>query len=232
MQYVVRASNISKSFGRGATRIDVLQNLDLQVEPGEMVAIAGNSGSGKSTLLHILGGLLHPDSGVAEIADHDIYGLRERQRARVCNSAIGFVFQMHHLLPEFSAMENVMMPAWISGKGVSAAKQRALQLFDRMGLSARQHHRPGELSGGEQQRVAVARALINQPQVVLADEPSGNLDPANSETLHELLESLAKETGQAFLIATHSQSLARRADRALLLKQGTLEPLEVANSWT
>ena len=226
---VIDAQGIHKAFGRDATRITVLSDLCLQVAAGELVAIAGSSGSGKSTLLHILGGLLHPDSGRALVAGKDLYALSERQRTRVCNHQLGFVFQMHHLLPEFTALENVLIPAWIGGTSDSQARKRARQLLDHMGLADRQTHRPGELSGGEQQRVAVARALINEPKVVLADEPSGNLDPENSDLLHEQLESLAKDTGQAFLVATHSRTLAALAHRALWLHHGTLQPYEAVS---
>jgi len=228
-EVAIDAQAINKAFGRGAQRITVLSDLHLQVHTGELVAIAGSSGSGKSTLLHILGGLLHPDSGRALVAGNDLYALPERRRTQICNRELGFVFQMHHLLPEFTALENVLVPAWIAGGSESKARQRARQLLDHMGLADRATHRPGELSGGEQQRVAVARALINQPKVVLADEPSGNLDPDNSDALHEQLESLAKDTGQAFLVATHSRELAARAHRALWLHKGDLQPMQAVN---
>jgi len=225
----IDAQGIHKAFGHDATRITVLRDLQLQVATGELVAIAGSSGSGKSTLLHILGGLLHPDAGRALVGGKDIYALPERQRNRVCNHELGFVFQMHHLLPEFTALENVLIPAWIAGTPDSKARQRARQLLDHLGLADRETHRPGELSGGEQQRVAVARALINEPKVVLADEPSGNLDPENSDALHEQLESLAKDTGQAFLVATHSRTLAARAHRTLWLHHGALQSFEAVS---
>jgi lipoprotein-releasing system ATP-binding protein len=226
----IDAQGIHRAFGLGTTRIVVLRGCDLHVETGELVAIAGSSGSGKSTLLHILGGLLHPDEGRALVAGHDLYALSERRRARVCNREIGFVFQMHHLLPEFTALENILMPAWIAGTEEAAARTRALDLLDRLGLAERAMHRPGELSGGEQQRVAVARALINNPRVVLADEPSGNLDPESSDALHGELEALARDSDQAFLVATHSQELAARAHRVLLLDHGSLHPTEAVKS--
>jgi lipoprotein-releasing system ATP-binding protein len=191
-----------------------------------MVAVAGSSGSGKSTLLHILGGLMHPDAGRVELSDEDLYGLSDRQRTRRRSRQVGFVFQMHHLLPEFTALENVTLPALIAGKGERQAEKRALELLDSMGIAGRARHKPGELSGGEQQRVAVARALVNAPEVVLADEPSGNLDRESSEALHALLERLSQERSQAFLVATHSPSLARRAQRTLVLSDGRLRPLE------
>lgn len=229
-EHAIEARGIHKAFGLGTTRITVLRGLDLHVETGEVVAIAGSSGSGKSTLLHILGGLLHPDAGRATVAGQDLYALSEWRRARVCNRQIGFVFQMHHLLPEFTALENILMPAWIAGTPEGRARQRALDLLDRLGLADRAVHRPGELSGGEQQRVAVARALINNPRVVLADEPSGNLDPESSDALHSELEALARDANQAFLVATHSQELAARAHRILLLQQGSLHPSEAVKS--
>jgi len=206
--------------------VHVLRGADLEVQQGEMVAVAGSSGSGKSTLLHILGGLMHPDAGCAELGGDDLYGLSDRERTRRRSRQVGFVFQMHHLLPEFTAQENVMLPALIAGRGESQAAARALELLDSMGLAARARHKPGELSGGEQQRVAVARALVNAPEVVLADEPSGNLDRESSEALHALLERLSRERNQAFLVATHSPSLARRAQRTLVLADGMLKPLE------
>jgi len=221
---VLRATALCKSFGRTPARVDVLTGVDVEVDRGELVAVAGSSGSGKSTLLHILGGLMHPDAGRAELAGEDIYALGERARARLRSRRVGFVFQMHHLLPEWSAVENVMLPALIAGRRESAARARAMELLDSLGVAARASHKPGELSGGEQQRVAVARALVNEPDVVLADEPSGNLDVEASETLHQILERLSRERQQAFLVATHSPSLARRAQRTLVLAAGNLRP--------
>ena len=219
---VLRATVLCKSFGRHPARVDVLTGVDVEVDRGELVAVAGSSGSGKSTLLHILGGLMHPDAGRAELAGEDIYALGERARARLRSRKVGFVFQMHHLLPEWSAVENVMLPALIAGRRESAARARAMELLDSLGVAARASHKPGELSGGEQQRVAVARALVNEPDVVLADEPSGNLDGEASEALHQVLERLSRERQQAFLVATHSPSLARRAQRTLVLAAGRL----------
>jgi len=221
---VLRATALCKSFGRTPARVDVLTGVDVEVDRGELVAVAGSSGSGKSTLLHILGGLMHPDAGRAELAGEDIYALGERARARLRSRRVGFVFQMHHLLPEWSAVENVMLPALIAGRRESAARARAMELLDSLGVAARASHMPGELSGGEQQRVAVARALVNEPDVVLADEPSGNLDREASEALHQVLERLSRERQQAFLVATHSPSLARRAQRTLVLAAGNLRP--------
>jgi len=222
---VLRATGLVKAFGPDGT-LEVIRGVDLEVGRGELVAIAGRSGSGKSTLLHMLGGLLHPDSGTAELAGDDLYSLSDSQRARVRNQRIGFVFQMHHLLPEFSAVENVMLPALIAGRRDGWARTRAMELLDAMALADRCTHKPGELSGGEQQRVAVARALVNQPEVVLADEPSGNLDEEASENLHALLDTLSREHDQAFLVATHSPTLARSSRRTLMLTSGVLSPVE------
>jgi lipoprotein-releasing system ATP-binding protein len=174
---------------------------------------------------------MHPDAGRAEIAGEDLYELSDLHRARVRNRRVGFVFQMHHLLPEFSALENVMLPALIAGVHESSARQRAAQLLDTMALSERAAHKPGELSGGEQQRVAVARALVNDPEIVLADEPSGNLDKEASLALHALLERLSRERHQAFVVATHSPSLARSTQRALVLTSGELSPIDKTEEW-
>ncbi|MFQ5599513.1 MAG: ABC transporter ATP-binding protein [Candidatus Krumholzibacteriia bacterium] len=218
-----------KSFGRRESRVEVLHGTELEVARGELVAVAGRSGSGKSTLLHILGGLMHPHAGHVELAGEDLYGSSDRRRARFRNRCVGFVYQMHHLLPEFSALENVMMPALIAGNGASEAGRRALELLEQMALQDRARHRPGELSGGELQRVAVARALINDPEIVLADEPSGNLDHEASEALHDLLQRLSSERQQAFVIATHSPTLASRAQRTLALTWGRLAPIDLVD---
>jgi lipoprotein-releasing system ATP-binding protein len=228
---VVRAEGLTKAFGSAAGSIHVLEQAELAVEPGEMVAVAGSSGSGKSTLLHVLGGLLHPDGGHVEVAGKDVYALSERRRAALRSAKIGFVFQFHHLLPEFTALENVLLPALIAGTSPREARHSAEALLEALGLADRASHRPGELSGGEQQRVAVARALVNSPQVVLADEPSGNLDGRSAQVLHSLLEGLAAERGVALVVATHSPSLARRASRSLVLQEGTLRPLQNVEGW-
>jgi lipoprotein-releasing system ATP-binding protein len=228
---VLRAEGLDKSFGPAAAPIRVLEQAGIEVRPGELVAVAGSSGSGKSTLLHVLGGLLHPDRGGVEVAGEDVYSLSEARRAALRNAHIGFVFQFHHLLPEFTALENVMMPALIAGQRAGKARERAFALLTDMGLASRATHRPGELSGGEQQRVAVARALVNEPRVVLADEPSGNLDARAAQGLHDLLEDLAQKHGVALVVATHSPSLARRASRSLVLQDGTLRDLETVEGW-
>lgn len=231
MNTVVRAEGLRKGFGPGQARIEVLRGCSLQVEPGELVAIAGHSGSGKSTLLHVLGGLMRPDEGAVELDGQNVYGLSELGRAQLRNRRVGFVFQFHHLLPEFSAAENVALPARVAGQSAAAARARALELLDDMGLADRAAHKPGELSGGEQQRVAVARALVNAPRVVLADEPSGNLDTGTSQHLHALLEKLARERQVALVVATHSPSLARQAHRTLVLRDGVLWPVTEVAAW-
>ncbi len=225
---VLDASGVSKHFiGGDGQRIDVLENVSLQVERGEMVAVVGASGSGKSTLLHLLGALDRPSMGTIIIGGKDIRTLDDDQLAEHRNAGIGFVFQFHHLLKEFTALENVMMPLRIAGRSAEAARQRALQLLGRVGLSARLEHRPHELSGGEQQRTAVARALAAEPAVLLADEPSGNLDHSHSEQLHDLLAEISGEFGIGMVVVTHNSALAARARRILMLRDGTLTQASV-----
>jgi lipoprotein-releasing system ATP-binding protein len=228
---VLKAEGLHKRFGSSGGSIEVLRGVDLEVRAGELVAVAGNSGSGKSTLLHVLGGIMHPDAGRVTVAGADVYGLSEKRRAALRNGRVGYVYQFHHLLPEFTALENVMLPALIAGRGRHAAAAGARALLATLGVADREGHRPGELSGGEQQRVAVARALVNAPEVVLADEPSGNLDEEAAGALHALLESLSAERGVALVVATHSPALARRAHRCLLLRSGTLMPLGRTEGW-
>lgn len=200
----------------------ILDGVDIRVAPGEAVAIVGASGAGKSTLLHLLGGLDRPTEGEVVLGTRTISEARSDELAELRNRHVGFVFQFHHLLREFSALENVMLPQLIAGKSEAAAEERARLLLDQVGLGARVTHRPNELSGGEQQRVAVARALANGPLVLLADEPSGNLDTATSERLHELFFRLRSDHGVAVVLVTHNRELADRADRVLLLKEGKL----------
>jgi len=200
----------------------VLDGIDLEIFSGEMVAIVGASGVGKSTFLHILGGLDHPTSGTVRYRDTDLFSLDSDRIARFRNDHVGFVFQFHHLLPEFSALENVMMPALIRGTERRSAAEAAARLLDDVGLGARTSHRPGELSGGEQQRVAVARALMLNPAVVLADEPTGNLDTHTGEAMHGLLEKINRERKITFVIVTHNDRLAVRADRILKMAEGKL----------
>ena len=202
----------------------MLDGLDFTPRAGALTAITGASGSGKSTLLHVLGTLDRPTRGSVHYGGKDVFALTSRELAKFRNRSIGFVFQFHHLLPEFDALENVMMPGLIAGRGRAEAQAQAAKLLALVGLAARAEHRPGELSGGEQQRVAVARALMNEPIVLLADEPSGNLDRTNSDELHALLESLVRERGQTAIVATHDDRLAARADEVYRLEGGCLHP--------
>jgi lipoprotein-releasing system ATP-binding protein len=206
----------------GPVALRVLNDIDLDIRTGEMLAIVGASGAGKSTLLHILGGLDRPTSGRVFYRDVDVFGLDSDRLARFRNEHVGFVFQFHHLLPEFSALENVMLPALIRGAERAAAAETASKVLADVGLGDRVHHRPGELSGGEQQRVAVARALVLSPDAVLADEPTGNLDTHTGEAVHELLQKINKERGITFVIVTHNERLAIRADRVLRMADGKL----------
>lgn len=211
--------------GGGGDELVVLEGVDLEVAQGEAVAIVGASGAGKSTLLHILGGLDRPTSGEVVVAGRRLNDLTSKELAAFRNEVIGFVFQFHHLLREFTAVENVMMPLLIAGERVETARTRAEELLAQVGLSARATHRPGQLSGGEQQRVAVARALANRPAVLLADEPSGNLDTHTSEQLHDLFFRLRADHGVALVLATHNGELADRTDRVLRVRDGRLEGL-------
>ncbi len=208
----------------GPVELTVLQDIDLDIQTGEMLAIVGASGVGKSTFLHILGALDRPTSGKVYYGDTDVFGLDNGRLSRFRNERVGFVFQFHHLLPEFSALENVMMPALIRRMVREEAVAAAEKILTDVGLSARLHHRPGELSGGEQQRVAVARALILKPDIVLADEPTGNLDVHTGEAIHDLLLQINKQQGITFVIVTHNDKLAVRADRVLRMAEGRLFP--------
>ena len=208
--------------GGDGQAITVFDGVDLAVQRGEMVAIIGASGAGKSTLLHLLGALDRPTAGEVLIDGKAVQGMADDEVSRLRNRAVGFVFQFHHLLREFTALENVMMPLRISGSSAAQARERAMALLTRVGLAGRVHHRPSELSGGEQQRTAVARALAMDPAVLLADEPSGNLDHHNSELLHDLFAQLARELEIAMVVVTHNRSLAARADRVLQLEDGRL----------
>jgi lipoprotein-releasing system ATP-binding protein len=217
------ARGVRKSYvGGDGTRLQVLDGVDLEVRPGEMVSVIGQSGSGKSTLLHVLGALDHADAGEVFVGGRHVAALREEALAELRGRNVGFVFQFHHLLREFSALENVMMPQLIVGTGEGEARKRAEELLGLVGLMPRASHKPAQLSGGEQQRVAVARALANRPLAVLADEPSGNLDPDTSERLHDLLFAVCREEGAAMVLVTHDLGLAARADRVLRLHGGQL----------
>lgn len=215
---MIEAQNIHKSFGN----LHVLKGVDLRVERGEIVAIVGKSGAGKSTLLHILGTLDTADKGSLMIKDQLISNLNNRRLAAFRNDNIGFIFQFHHLLPEFTALENVIIPALIQKQNENKARTRAKELLDYLGLSERLTHKPNQLSGGEQQRVAIARSLINDPAVVFADEPTGNLDSNTSQELHELIFQLRKDLRQTFIIVTHNEELARMSDRRLVMEDGRL----------
>jgi lipoprotein-releasing system ATP-binding protein len=222
---ILRAENIWKEYPTGKTMaLQVLKGADVTINEGELLVIVGPSGSGKSTLLHILGGLDRPTKGRVLFDEQVIFELDDEGLAAFRNKSMGFVFQFHHLLPEFSAVENVAMPALIQGGQLRDVRPRAEQLLDEVGLSDRLDHRPNELSGGEQQRVAVARALMNSPRLILADEPSGNLDEENGQKLHSLLVKLSQNRGLTFVIATHNPDLTKRANRILALSDGKLEP--------
>lgn len=216
---MIDIKNITKSFGS----LQVLKGIDLHINRGEVVSIVGPSGAGKTTLLQIIGTLDRPDSGSVFVNDIDVTNLSQKRLSDFRNKHIGFVFQFHQLLPEFTAIENVMIPAYIAGVSQREAKQRAQELLEFMGLNDRASHKPNELSGGEKQRVAVARALINKPAVILADEPSGSLDSKNKEELHQLFFDLRDKFGQTFVIVTHDEQLASITDRTIHLKDGMLE---------
>lgn len=213
---IIEAKNIEKSFGT----LKVLKGIDFIAEKSEVVSIMGASGAGKSTLLQILGTLSTPDSGSLEINGVDVLRLKEKQLSAFRNKEIGFVFQFHHLLPEFTSLENVMIPAFIAGRSEKDAKVDALELLDNLGLSERINHKPSELSGGEQQRVAIARALINKPSILFADEPSGNLDSITKDEIHKLFFSLRNKYGQTIIIVTHDPELASMCDRSLFIRDG------------
>jgi lipoprotein-releasing system ATP-binding protein len=219
------ARQLSKRYVGGDGRpLTVLEGVDLDVQTGEIIAVIGQSGAGKSTLLHLLGGLDRPSSGEVWLRDRKLSTLGDEALARIRTERIGFVFQFHHLLREFTALENVMMPQLIRGTTTRAAAERAHELLRQVGLEGRTEHKPTQLSGGEQQRVAVARALANRPVVLLADEPSGNLDPNTSERLHDLLFEVSREHASAMVLVTHNLELARRADRVLRVHDGGLVP--------
>ena len=218
---LIEAIDVVKSFGTEAGELKVLKGIDLTIRKGEMLGIIGASGAGKSTLLHILGALDRPTSGRVMFREKDIASLDENSLARLRNTSIGFVFQFHHLLPEFNSLENVMFPAIISGVSFPEAERKAKGLLGELGLSERIRHRPSELSGGEQQRVAVARALIQHPEIVLADEPTGNLDTSTGNELFELFLALNKEKGITFVVVTHNKSLSDRCHRVLEMADGT-----------
>ena len=218
-QFAIQVKDLYKSFKDGPQKVDVIKGLDLEIKKGSVAIIMGPSGVGKSTLLHLLGLLDNPDSGEIKIAGRNIANLNDNKIAKLRNDTIGFVFQFHHLLPEFTALENVLMPLMIYNKA-EEGREYALHLLDIVGLSHRLNHRPRELSGGEQQRVAVARAIVNRPQIVLADEPTGNLDRENGDSLYNLLLNLNKEIGQTLLIVTHNEHMTSKASHLIELADG------------
>lgn len=222
---IITATSLTKTFSAGASnggKLCVLRGVTLRIAAGEIIAIVGASGAGKSTLLHILGTLDRPTSGTVCYDDVDVFALSDDDLARFRNNSIGFVFQFHHLLPEFSAVENVAMPSLIRGASFPEVREQAMQLLREVGVEQRAEQKPPQLSGGEQQRVAVARALMNNPRVVLADEPSGNLDRANAEHLHGLIRDLSRKMGQTYVVVTHNENLARQADRVLRIVDGVI----------
>ncbi len=218
----LRLEGVCKSFGTDAKRLEVLKSVDLSVRRGEYLAIIGPSGAGKSTLLHVACGLLRATAGRIWLGERRLEDLADAERSKLRNRAIGFVFQLHHLLPEFSAVENVALPALVAGEEKPAALARAMVLLSQVGLSDRAHHRPGELSGGEQQRVAIARALINGPELLLADEPTGDLDAETAAGIHELLLRLNRQQGQTLVLVTHNPELSERANRVITLRDGRI----------
>jgi len=224
---VLKTTNLKKSYSIGTpAQVDVLKGIDLEILEGEIVAVIGPSGVGKSTLLHVIGALDKPTDGTVEIDGMNIYKYNDQKLAQIRNRTIGFVYQAHHLLPEFTAIENIMLPGMIARKNISGLEKSALTLLEHIGLHHRAKHRPAELSGGELQRVAVARALCNEPRLLLADEPSGNLDPKTAASLHDLLWNLSRTLRQTLIIVTHNIELAERADRIIELYDGKIKDIQ------
>jgi lipoprotein-releasing system ATP-binding protein len=222
---VLQVRNLVKGFRQGPKRIEVLMDVNLEVNAGQSLAIVGASGAGKSTLLHILGGLDRPDSGEVLVNGQSLWDLSENERGRIRNANMGFVYQFHHLLPEFTALENVAMPLLIRGEETVEAVEKASELLGRVGLGNRLDHKPGEMSGGERQRAAVARALVGSPALILGDEPTGNLDEATAESVYQQILELNRELGTSLVLVTHDRSMAARMDLCLELSKGCLKPL-------
>ena len=223
MSEILQTIDLCKTYQTGPQKVEVLRGIDLEINSGEIVIIMGPSGVGKSTLLHLIGGLDRPSRGEVYIDQKNLFAMNDKDLAIFRNRSIGFVFQFHHLLPEFTALENVYLPGIMHNKDLKAVENNALRILDDVGLSHRLHHKPSELSGGEQQRVAVARALVNSPQIVLADEPTGNLDKKNSESLYQLILQLNKKLSQTFIIVTHNDLMARHARRVIELEDGKIK---------
>ena len=222
---ILKIENLKKTYQSGPLSVEVIKGLDLEIEQGEIVIVMGPSGVGKSTLLHLIGGLDKPTSGNIIINGTNIFELENSKLAHFRNNSIGFVFQFHHLLPEFTAMENLLIPGMINKTDQDELKSKAITLLEKVDLSERSNHKPSQLSGGEQQRVAVARALVNQPQLVLADEPTGNLDKKNSESLYNLILELNKSLNQTFIIVTHNEMMTRNANKVIELEDGKVKNL-------
>lgn len=219
---VIESRSVTKTYQEGPERLTIFSDISLQVEAGETVAIVGSSGAGKTTLLNLLGGLDRPSSGEVLVCGENIHRMPEAARARFRNRHLGFVYQFHHLLPEFTALENTMMPCMLGGMPVAQARKQAESMLESVGLGPRLRHKPGELSGGERQRVAIARALVNEPQCVLMDEPTGNLDEQTAQGVRKLIESLRNQSGIAFVMVTHDMGMARSLGRVMRLEQGRL----------
>ncbi|OCG08804.1 lipoprotein releasing system, ATP-binding protein [Gilliamella sp. wkB178] len=227
---LLSAKNLYKTYKEGNMTTEVLKNVSFDIYPKSLLAIIGSSGSGKSTLLHLLGGLDKPTSGEIIFKSQPLNQLSEQQKARLRNQEIGFVYQFHHLLPDFSALENIAMPLLIAGVAANEAKKRALAMLESVNLVKRANHRPSELSGGERQRVAIGRALINNPALVMADEPTGNLDKSTADAIFDLLVKLNQEHGTAFLVVTHDLALAKKLDKQLIMSDGQLMDSSLSNS--
>lgn len=220
--FILKSEDLYKSYNDGATKVEVLKKINLSISKGERLAIIGPSGSGKSTLLHLLGGLDKPSSGTVCLDQINWQGVSEKQRCQLRNKKLGFIYQFHHLLPEFTALENVAMPLLLSGMDVHEAQKQSAAILEQVGLQSRQEHKPAQLSGGERQRVAIARALVHQPQCVLADEPTGNLDQKTAHKVFDMMLALNRQRDTALIIVTHDVELAHRMDKVLILHEGSL----------